>query len=78
MSKMSSLHAETAGDRADSAESDARWLRDVMRTSARSCQDVAEVLRVASPNSIIATDLIRRLDAVVLGLRHAAGWEDTR
>lgn len=74
MGRMSDLHAGSAPDRADAAERDADFLRIAMRLAASECAVVAEVIRAtASPNSVIATDMITRLNRVVTSLRTGAG-----
>lgn len=70
MGRMSQLHAETASDRADAAESDGRYLAEMTRTG------VADLLLLAraigdgnfSPNETIA--VVRR---IANDLANAAG-----
>lgn len=70
MSKMSQLHAETAPDRADSAESDARYLADAMRVAVADLRLHAKAIKSGdfTPNDSVSFIL-----SIATDLENAAG-----
>lgn len=70
MSKMSNLHAESAADRADSAESDARYLGDTMRTAVADLRLHAQAIR---DGDITPNDSAAFILGIATDLAHASG-----